>query len=167
MPQEELNRPRILLVVGELIPTPMPELMRVHGESQLRALPCLGHHLAHAGIGQRSFALGEKDIRGLACQALKFPQGANLCAGQRVRAGDPVLDASHVQEALIEIELIPAQVDEFGHAQAVPVGEENHRVIAVPMASEAASRFAQLLDLGWREMLTGPDVTMFMAFGKG
>jgi hypothetical protein len=110
MPQEELDRPRILLVVGELIPTPMPELMRVYGESQRSALACSSKHLAHAGIGQRSFALGEKDVRGLACQALEFPQGANLCAGERVCAEDPVLDASHVKEALIEIELIPAQV---------------------------------------------------------
>src|SRR5215831_11190253 len=103
--------------------------MRVYRESQRSALACLGKHLAHTGIGQRSFALGEKDVRGLACQALEFPQSANLSAGERVRAGDPVLDSSHVQKALIEIELIPAQVDEFGHAQAVPVGEENHRVV--------------------------------------
>jgi hypothetical protein len=73
MPQEELDRPRILLVVGKLIPTPMPELMRVYRESQLSALARLGKHLPHAGIGQRSFALGEKDVRGRAGQAFEFP----------------------------------------------------------------------------------------------
>jgi hypothetical protein len=49
-------------VVGQLIATPMPELMRVHGESQLRTFARLGNHLAYAGIGQRPFALGEKDV---------------------------------------------------------------------------------------------------------
>src|ERR1043166_887292 len=81
MPQEELDRPRILLVVGQLIPTPMPELMRVYGESQLSARARLGNHLAYAGIGERPFALREKHIGRLACQALEFPQGANFCAG--------------------------------------------------------------------------------------
>ena len=32
MAQEELDRPRILLVVGQLIAAPMPELMRMHRE---------------------------------------------------------------------------------------------------------------------------------------
>src|SRR5262252_3534088 len=101
MSQEELDRPRILLVVGELIPTPMPELMRVYGESQRSALACLGKQLAHAGSGQRAFALGEKDVRGLARQALEFPERTNLDAGQRVCAGHTVLDAPHMKEALI------------------------------------------------------------------
>ena len=33
MPQEKLNGPRILLVIGELIAAPMPELVRVHREN--------------------------------------------------------------------------------------------------------------------------------------
>ena len=66
-----VNRP--LRVVGELIPAPMPELMRLHGESQLSALARLGNHLPHAGIGQRSFTLGEKDVRGLTRQAFELP----------------------------------------------------------------------------------------------
>jgi hypothetical protein len=72
-----------------------------------------------------------------------------------------------VKESLIEIELIPAQGNKFGDTQAMPVGEENHRVVAVSMASAAASSFAQLLDLRWRKMLTGSDLRMFMALGKG
>ena len=158
MSQEELDRPRILLVVGELIPTPMPELMRVYGESQRSALACLGKQLAHAGSGQRAFALGEKDVRGLARQALEFPERTNLDASQRVCAGYTVLDAPHMKEALIEVELIPAQGDQFGDPQPMAIGQEDHRGIAVPMASDAPSRLAQLLDLGWGEMLTGTDL---------
>jgi hypothetical protein len=72
-----------------------------------------------------------------------------------------------VQEALIKVKLIPAQVNEFGDAQPMAIGQEDHRGIAVPIASEAPSRLAQFLDLGWGEMLTGTDVTMFVTFGKG
>src|SRR5262245_36561883 len=60
-----------------------------------------------------------------------------------------------MKEALLEVELIPAQGDQFGDPQPMAIGQEDRCVVAVPMASEATSRFAQLLDLGWREMLTG------------
>src|SRR2546427_9736374 len=160
MPQEELDRPRILLVVGQLIAATMPELMRVYREPQPGALACLGHHLAHARIGQWPFALREKHIGRCACEALEFPQGTDLCAGERMRARDAMLDAPHVQESLIKVKLIPAQVNQFGHAQPMAIGQEDHRLIAVPMASNAAGRLAQLLDFRWRKMLTGTDVTM-------
>jgi hypothetical protein len=84
-----------------------------------------------------------------------------------MRARDPVLHAPDVQEALIKVALIPAQVNEFGDEQPMAIGQEDHRGIAVPMASEAPSRLAQCLDLGWGEMLTGTDVTMCVTFGKG
>jgi hypothetical protein len=73
MPQIELNRARILFRIGQLIPTPMLEWMRMHRKTQGGHFARLGDHLADTRIGQRSFALREKDIGGLACQALDFP----------------------------------------------------------------------------------------------
>src|SRR2546425_2601400 len=84
-----------------------------------------------------------------------------------MRARDTVLHAPDVKESLIKVELIPAQVNEFRDAQPMAIGEEDHRVIPIPMASDATSGLAQLLDLGWREMLTGTDLGMFMTFRKG
>jgi hypothetical protein len=72
-----------------------------------------------------------------------------------------------VQEPLIEVDLIPAQVNEFSNTQAVPVGQENHRVVAFAMASDTACGLPQLVDFGWREMLTRTHVAMFVALGKG
>jgi len=72
MPQKEWDRPRILLVVGQLIAAPMPELMGVHGESQPRELASPGDHLAHARIRQWPFTLGEKHIGCVSRQAFEF-----------------------------------------------------------------------------------------------
>jgi hypothetical protein len=55
--QKTLNRPRILLIVGELIATPMPKLMWMHREAKLGNLTRLDNHFADAHIGQRSLAL--------------------------------------------------------------------------------------------------------------
>src|SRR5882672_8910939 len=72
MPQEKLNGPRILLVIGELIAAPMPELVRVHREPQPGDLSGLGDHLAHARIRQWPFTLGEKHIGCVSRQAFEF-----------------------------------------------------------------------------------------------
>jgi len=55
--QKTLNRPRILLIVGELRATPMPKLMWMHREAKLGNLTRLDNHYADARIGQRSLAL--------------------------------------------------------------------------------------------------------------
>lgn len=73
MAQEELDGARILLVVGQLIPTRMPELVWLHRKAQCSHFARLGDHLADTRIRQGSLALREKDIGGLACQALEFP----------------------------------------------------------------------------------------------
>jgi predicted DNA-binding protein (UPF0251 family) len=61
MPQEELNSPRILLVVRQFKAAAMPQLMGVHRETQLGHLTRLRDHLADARIRERAFALREKD----------------------------------------------------------------------------------------------------------
>jgi hypothetical protein len=79
MSQEELDGPRILLIIGELIPTAMPELMGMHRESQLGTLAGVGDHLPDARIGQRSLPLREKDVCRIGGSvALQPAQGANL-----------------------------------------------------------------------------------------
>jgi hypothetical protein len=72
MPQEELDGPRILLVVRQLLAAPRPELMGVHGESQPRELASPGDHRAHARIRQWPLTLGEKHIGCVSCQGFEF-----------------------------------------------------------------------------------------------
>src|SRR5262249_43254739 len=78
-----------------------------------------------------------------------------------------MFDTPDVKVSLIKIELIPAQGNQLGHAQSMTVGQEDHCVVAFSVAADAARGFAQLLDLGWREMLTRTDLRMFMTLGKG
>ena len=80
MPQVELDGARILVRIGQLIPTRMPELVRMHRKAQGGHLARLGDHLADTRIRQGSLALREKDRGGLAGQALEFP-GYSLKAG--------------------------------------------------------------------------------------
>jgi hypothetical protein len=77
MAQEELDGPRILLIVGELKAAAMPELMRVHGEAKCGNLARVGHHLPHARVGERTLALREKDVRRVG--------GARLFSRRRAR----------------------------------------------------------------------------------
>jgi len=57
-----------------------------------------------------------------------------------------------VQEPLAKIRLIPAQRTKLADAQAVPIGEEDHRRVAVAVASSLPRRGDQRLDLGRRQI---------------
>src|SRR5713101_7683463 len=81
-------------------------------------------------------------------------------------ARHPTLEATHMEEPLIEVELIPPQGNEFGHAQAMAIGQENHRVITQSMSADTPGRLAQAVDLGFGEILPGAEVSMFVALGK-
>ena len=79
----------------------------------------------------------------------------------------PALDATHMQESLVQVELIPAQSDEFSDSEPMPVDEENHRVIPQPMPADTASGLPQSLHFGGGEVLPRADVRMFVTLGKG
>jgi hypothetical protein len=61
------------------------------------------------------------------------------------------LGSTNVQDARLEIDLISAQVDQFGRPEAVAEGQQDHR--RVPMAR---GRVDQALDFGLGEVLVGP-----------
>ena len=56
---------------------------------------------------------------------------------------------------MIKVDLVPSQVDEFAHPQAVPISDQNHRRVSMTPAV-VAGRFDQLLDLGRSRMFSGP-----------
>jgi hypothetical protein len=64
-----------------------------------------------------------------------------------------------VQVSRFELDLIPAQVHEFGSPQAVPIGHEDHRAVAVTPAV-SRSGFHQPLDLGLSKVFTGAQVAI-------
>jgi hypothetical protein len=98
---------------------------------------------------QAGHASGPSTITSSPVHATKAPQ-----IGPSVTQVKP----SHVQVAVPEVERVPAQGDELGDAQAVPVGEEDHGGVAVAVAPAAAGRgLDQALDLGRGQELARAD----------
>jgi hypothetical protein len=73
-------------------------------------------------------------------------------------ARQPVLAATDMQQAIAEIHLVPAECNEFGDAQAMAIGELDHRGIAVPMAAKAFRSANEEVHLGRGEILAAPPV---------
>ena len=57
-----------------------------------------------------------------------------LAAGQRVGAWRAVLDSADVLGRGFEVDLLPAQVDDFGRPQAVPISQKHHERVAPTLA---------------------------------
>jgi hypothetical protein len=68
------------------------------------------------------------------CFPLETTQCSHFAAGQGMSAGSAVLRPADVQDSLSEIDLIPSEIAQFGHTQAVPEGDQDHRGIPVPVA---------------------------------
>ena len=65
------------------------------------------------------------------------------------------LDPADVQRGAVEVDLIPAQVHQLAHPQAMAIGDQDHGGIAVAPAV-ALGGLDQLLDLGLGQVLAGP-----------
>lgn len=58
----------------------------------------------------------------------------HFSAGQRAGRGRTVFDATDTARLGFEVDLFPAQVTDFGGAQAVAEGQENHERVAMAVA---------------------------------
>jgi hypothetical protein len=85
-----------------------------------------------------------------------------LIANDRVRRRRPLLDATDVQGGGREVDLLPTQVRQFAHPQAVSVRDEQHGGIAVAMAIDFRGG-NELLDLGLGEMLARAQLAIWSA----
>jgi hypothetical protein len=66
-----------------------------------------------------------------------------------------LLDTAHGERGDGEVDLLPAQVNKLGSPQAVPVGHQDHRGVAVRQAV-AFGGVNERLDLGRLQVLPGP-----------
>ena len=62
MAQVVLDRPRILAIVGKLVPAAMPQHVAGNQEREFRRLPGACHHPLIAGHAQRGEAFGYEDV---------------------------------------------------------------------------------------------------------
>ena len=79
-------------------------------------------------------------------------------------AGVPFLTLADVQVGRPEVDLVPAQIYQLGHSQAVPVSDEDHgRVPVAPAVARGRLDEPHDLDLG--QMLPGPQLRVGPAAG--
>ncbi len=70
--------------------------------------------------------------------ALEPSQRAYLSTAHRMHTRRPVLETPHVQEPATEIKLIPSQCAQLARPEAMPVCNQNHRRVAMPVSSAIA-----------------------------
>lgn len=63
-----------------------------------------------------------------------------------------------MQQALPQINLFAPQPDQFRHTEPVPIGEQDHRGIALTVASETLGRGNQPVDFRWRQVFPASPV---------
>src|SRR5215207_8708947 len=133
VPEIMLQSPRVLAVVDQLVAARMPQHVRVYREGKRCSLPCAGEHLTKAGRRHRRASLSDEYIPRLDGFALEFAQSAQLPAPEWVDAGPAVLDPPDVQQAVLEVDLVPAERAQLGDAQSMSIGDPDHGGIAVPI----------------------------------
>src|SRR5262245_28074277 len=69
-----------------------------------------------------------------------------------MHAGDSVLDPVNVQPALGQLDLLPLQVADLRGPQAVPIGDQHHGRVAMPVAAMLSGAVHQPLDLALGEV---------------
>jgi hypothetical protein len=142
-------------------PASVPQHMRVRFDREPGCLASPANELLKVGHRHRRAALGhEQEWRsafGLAVQAAQRPQ---LTPGQRVSCWRAVLHPGDCEVCGREVHLRPLQVDKLAGSQAMPEGEQDHRLVAVRPAI-AFAPLDQLLDLAFGEVFAGSDLGVF------
>jgi hypothetical protein len=131
MTEPSLNRAGIMPLVRERIPATIPEHVRMRLDAESGRGGCPFEHPREAGRRERRSALGDEHKQRAFALALEAPQGAQLVALDRMRARHAVLDPARVQDRAAKVNLVPAQIDELGHSEAMAVGHQDHGRVAV------------------------------------
>lgn len=167
MPQVEWYRPRILAIMGQRVSCPMTTHRAMHHKADLRHLADLLHHLLRSVHRHRPTTFGAKHLRSVFGHTVELAQGAELCPGERMRAGETFLSPPHMQYPRVQVDLIPAEMYQLPHTQPMAIRQQEHRIIPDPMPPHAAGGFAQRLHFARREILTETHVGVGVRPGEG
>jgi hypothetical protein len=86
--------------------------------------------------------------------ARKPTERPQFVATDRMRGGRTLLGPADCQRCVVEVDLVPTQVDQFNRSEAVSVGQQHHGRVAVAV-SIGLGGFRQTLDLGIGQILSG------------
>ena len=141
-----LDCPGIMPLIGQIETTGMPQHVGMHGKFKPSQLASLGDQLANRRCGQRPLSLGHEDVGRIRVVAVQTPQRTNLGASQGVGTGRSILGPGDIQQALLEVDLIPAQGHQFRRSQGVPEGDQDKCAVAMPMTAMLAGCLHEALD---------------------
>jgi len=151
-----LDRPGIGASVGQCVSSAMPQHVEMHRQG--KAGP-LADDLDEPvdGIGrERGAALGGEDVAAVRIFLAQRGQHAQLVAADGMDRRLAFLGAPYVQGSRsTELDLGPFQLAGFLGSQTVPVGHKDQCRVPMPPAA-VLGRLDQLLDLGRRQILPGP-----------
>ena len=108
--------------------------------------PSLANDVRQGVGGQRATPLGDEDVRAIAVLP-KCPEVAHLVTVERVQAVLRVLDASHVDGPVVEVNLRPAETASLRSPEAVAIDEAQERLVAEPVATTFGRRCDKLVGL--------------------
>src|SRR5258707_11037438 len=63
-----------------------------------------------------------------------------------------------VQTAGVQLDLVPLQIAQLGSSKPMPVGQQDHGGVPMPVATVLASGFDELLDLAAGEIAPGAEM---------
>lgn len=122
MAEVGLQRAGIDAIVCQLIAAGMSQHMDVRLDAEIGRDGRPLDHAGKPGRRQRGAAFRHEHEWRLLAFAVMFAQRPHFPTVQWVRGRRPVLDATDVQVCGVEVDLLPAQIADFGGAQPVPKG---------------------------------------------
>ena len=161
MPEVLLNRSGVVPLIRKLVAGRVSEHVRMDREGEFGELPGTRNQLPGRRRRHRSAAFGDEQVGRVRIVAAQLPESAELGPADRVSRGQAVLQARHVHQAGLQIDLLPAHRHELGDAQPMPVGEKDERAIARTVAAHLARGLQQLLDLRRRQVFAGAPIQIF------
>jgi hypothetical protein len=141
-------------IIRELKTAGVPEHMRVNRKGQLGFLTCLRDHLAHAVSAHRAAALAQEYKPTVAGPVTgKLAKRPQLIALHGVSRRHAILRSPDMEVPSFKLDLIPPKSNHFRHPQAVPVSQQDHAGIPLPVSSTPRCGLQELRNLGRRKVL--------------
>ena len=127
------DRPSVDAVIHELVPTGMPQDMRMDA-AKADSLGGAPQHLEEAARAHRRFALGHEDERSWLVLA-HAAQRSDLDAAERMPAAPHCLSGDGCGYGRSLDRSDPSAASRLADAQAVPIGQEDHGRVPMPVPS--------------------------------
>jgi len=146
----------IMPIVGELVASRVPEHVRVNRKRQLCGFSSPGDCFQESRGRGGTAALGDEDISRRWILTTQLAQRSDFPATKRMDVVDPAFRSADVQSPAVEFDLIPAEAAYLRGTQPVPVREQDHGGITVPIAGSLAGSFLEPLNLLFEQILPLP-----------